>query len=239
MTKSEKIPAEDRTTVSLRNTAEMVRVVYLDEAAMNDPPRALAPEEFPHFRPTGEQDSFLEINQRMDGKLTGLDAQVRLDLVDGDLYVRSINFTPAEPMPFVEMGTAALRELRFGEILSIVETVLAQFNELDYLGTDVLPYLTAVRKHKRRPGRRGTPDLIWADIARKRIEAEREAPRAAIRYMIKTWPADFGGIGPQSSYVKATDAKVNRARRRGMIEGRGKTLRLTEKATQLLEGTPS
>jgi len=233
MTKSMKVSAEDRTTVSLRNTAEMVRVVYLDEAAMNDPPRALAPEEFPHFLPTGEQDSFLEINQRMDGKLTGLDAQVRLDLVDGDLYVRSINFTPAEPMPFVEMGTAALRELRFGEILSIVETVLAQFNELDYVGTDVLPYLTAVRKHKRRPGRSGTPDLIWADIAHKRIEAELNAPQGkAMRYMVQTWPDDFVSL-------TGAESKISRARRRGMLEGRGRTLRLTAAATALLEGTPS
>jgi hypothetical protein len=73
-----------------------------------------------------------------------------------------------------------------------------------------------------------------------RIEAEAKAPRAAILYLIKTWPDDFGGAGRQASYIKAVDAKVSRARRKGMLEGRGNALQLTDKAMAVLEGrTPS
>jgi hypothetical protein len=51
--------------------------------------------------------------------------------------------------------------------------------------------------------------------------------------MVKEWPDDFVS-------ESVANAKVNRARRApAMLEGRGKTLRLTDKAMQLLEGTQS
>ena len=165
---------------------------------------------------------------------------MRCSHVDGELLVQSINMAADKRMPLSTTGSTAMREMRFGEILWIVEQCLSQLHDTDeMLASQVLPYLTAVRSHKRRPGRRGAPDIIWAEVARRRIEAEEKAPRAPILYMIKTWPNDFGGAGRQASYIKAVDAKVSRARRKGMLEGRGKALQLTDKAMALLEGTPS
>jgi hypothetical protein len=59
--------------------------------------------------------------------------------------------------------------------------------------------------------------------------AEEAEAGAAIKWMVNKWPEDFVS-------VSAADAKVNKARARGMLEGRGKTLRLTDKAQELLEG---
>jgi hypothetical protein len=207
MIKSKKISPDERTTVGIKTE-------FIDLNNLR--------------RGTRE---YLQIVTRMDGALEGLTARTRVDLVDGELLVHSINMTADRPMPLSRTGSAAMRDLRFREILWIVEQCLSNLHDTDeLLASQTLPYLTAVRSHKRRPGRRGTPDIIWADIARKRMEAEEKShPGKAIRYMVKMWPDDFVSI-------KAADAKVHRARRKGMLEGRGKTLQLTDKAKQLLEG---
>ena len=65
-----------------------------------------------------------------------------------------------------------------------------------------------------------------------RVQAEEMAPRRAIKYMVETWPGDF-------TTESAAHSKINRAKARGMLEGSGRSLQLTDKAIALLEGTPS
>ena len=227
--------AEDRTRVRLRHHTELIRVVYRDGAP---PTPESEPGETviscPHFIP-GEQEKLLEISQEMDGTLEGLTATFRLDLVDGELLIRSWRYEPSEPMSLTDASSRkVMRELRHGDLVSIVERCLVNMNALDgVIGAEVLPYLKAARAHKQaRPGRSGTPDLYRAEVAQKRVGAERRWPRNAIKMMVEEWPDDFVS-------ESAANAKVNRARRKGMLEGRGKTLRLTDKAKALLEGTPS
>ena len=88
------------------------------------------------------------------------------------------------------------------------------------------------RSRKRRPGRGGTPALIHAEVARKRIDAQKKWLDNAIRMMVKTWPEDFAS-------TSSADAKISRAKAAGMLEGRGKTIKLTDKAIALLEGKRS
>jgi hypothetical protein len=175
-------------------------------------------------------EEYLEVRQKMEGHLAGLESVIRVDLVDGELRFSSSTYTATTPMPLATAGGRALRELRHGEIGNIIEKKLLRLAEEGELaGAVVLPFLNAARAHTRRPGRKGTPDLIHADVAKKRMLAEEASPGAAIKWMVKRWPEDFVS-------VSAADAKVNKARARGMLEGRGKTLRLTDMAQDLLEG---
>jgi hypothetical protein len=218
-TKSQKVSAEDRTTVSLRSKTEQVRIEDTADG-------------WPQYV-NGARSEWLEVTQKMDGNLTGLDATIRLDLVDGALMLSSVAFAPTAPMGLDSIGTRALRELRLGELHDIIERCLVHLAELgEETGKTVLPYLKAVRARKRRPGRGRTPDLIHADVAAKRVEARHRWPDNAIRMMVKMWPDDF-------PTVQSADAKVGRAKTAGMLEGRGRTIRLTPKAIEQLEGKNS
>jgi hypothetical protein len=93
---------------------------------------------------------------------------------------------------------------------------------------EVLPFLTAATSSKKRPGRGGTADIVYADIARKRVEAEKRWPGKAIRNMVIEWPELF-------TSKSSADAKVHRARTRGMLT-KERTPRLTPKAEALLTG---
>jgi hypothetical protein len=173
---------------------------------------------------------FLEVRQEMEGDLEGLESVIRVDLVDGELRYSSSTYTAATSLPLASAGGRALRKLRHGDIGDIIEKSLVRLaDEGEEAGATVLPFLNAARAHTRRPGRKGTPDLIHADVAKKRMLAEEAEAGAAIKWMVNKWPEDFVS-------VSAADAKVNKARARGMLEGRGKTLRLTERARELLEG---
>ena len=218
--KSKKVPSEERTQVTIRWIADIKREVDNEGAPIG-------------YRPVGPGEEFLVIEQTMDGRLEGLAATIRVDLSsDGELMLTSIQYTPTEPMPLASIGTRALRELRHGDMLEILEKVLVRVTERDEPGAAYLPYLTAVRRHKLRPGRGGTPDIVHAEVAQRRIQAEEKAPRRAIKYMVETWPGDF-------TTESAAHSKINRAKRKGMLEGSGKALELTDKAIALLEGTPS
>ena len=215
-TKSEKVSADERTAVSLRQATEQVRIEDTDAG-------------WPQYV-NGARSQWLEVAQQMDGKLAGLEATIRLDLVDEALMLASVTFLPTAPMALDDIGTRALRELRLGELHDIIERSLVHLADVgETTGNAVMPYLKAVRARKRRPGRSRTPDLIHADVAAKRVEAASRWPDNAIRMMVKTWPGDF-------PTVQSADAKIGRAKAAGMLKGRGRSIRLTPRAIELLEG---
>jgi hypothetical protein len=166
----------------------------------------------------------LRVKQKMDGAMTGMTSFIRIDISDGVLCLRDITYTAEPPMPMSSIGARALRELRHGDLIGTLENLLSGFEDVD----EMLPFLTAIRSNKKRPGRGGTPDIVYADIARKRVEAEERWPGKAIRNMVSEWPDLF-------TSKSSADAKVHKARARGMLT-KERTPRLTPKAEALLKG---
>jgi hypothetical protein len=168
----------------------------------------------------------LEIRQRMDGAMACFSAVIRIDISDGELRLRDITYIADDPMPMSSVGARALRSLRHGDLMVLIEEALTMLDDHDV--DEVLPFLTALLSSKKRPGRGGTPDIVYADIARKRVEAEERWPGKAIRNMVSEWPDLF-------TSKSSVDAKVHRARTRGMLT-KERTPRLTPKAEALLTG---
>jgi hypothetical protein len=168
----------------------------------------------------------LEIRQRMDGAMTGLSAVIRIDISDGALRLRDIHYVADETMPMASVGARALRELHHGDLMALIEDALTRLRDVG--ADEVLPYLTALTSSKKRPGRGGTADVVYADIARKRVDAEKRWKGNAIRNMVREWPDLF-------TSKSSVDAKVHRARTRGMLT-KERTPRLTPKAEALLKG---
>lgn len=99
------------------------------------------------------------------------------------------------------------------------------------LRQEAMRWAEAFMKRRKRGGRAGVPDVLYARISHRRVVAEREAPGDAIGYMVRTWP---GERTDEFISESAAVAKVHRAKLKGMhVEVDGE-IRLTERALELL-----
>jgi hypothetical protein len=173
-----------------------------------------------------EGKTWVEVEQELDGRLDGLTAVARLELMDGEIYLAELTYRTTKPIRFADgFGVRMMRDLRLGEIQKIVRQRLARAGEA------ALPWLQALDRHRRRPGRAGTADLRYAKVAQLRIEAERRWPRKAIENMVREWPAEFRS-------ESAATALVHQAIHRGLLERTEHGPRLTPKAIELLSAEP-
>jgi hypothetical protein len=139
-----------------------------------------------------EGKTWVEVEQELDGRLDGLTAVARLELMDGEIYLAELTYRTTKPIRFADgFGVRMMRDLRLGEIQKIVRQRLARAGEA------ALPWLQALDRHRRRPGRAGTADLRYAKVAQLRIEAERRWPRKAIENMVREWPVERTEHGPR------------------------------------------
>lgn len=161
----------------------------------------------------------------MNGRLDGFTCHVRFERVDGRIFVGDILYHPSSLMPLDAATVTSLRDLRLGDMPNEAEACLRIIANLGH-GMD---WLEAFEATRRRAGRAGRAPQFAARVALQRMEAERQSPGNAIRYMLDTWPGEFVS-------ESAAHSKINKAITKGMLERVDGALHLTETAKRLLEG---
>lgn len=165
---------------------------------------------------------FLEVTQPQTGALEGYEVAAEYELVDGRLLWASTLIRPVGKMPaWDDMNADTRRAMRLDAVDRIAVECLPR------LGEEGLPWLHAFLARKKRPGAVGKPLIFHAEIAKKRVIAEEQAPRGALRYMVQTWPDDF-------FTESAAKSKVNKAKSAGMLQTVDGRLQLTTAAIEEL-----
>jgi hypothetical protein len=175
----------------------------------------------------------LELTQPQTGELEGLVAKTTLELFNGEVCTRSACLE-AVGDPFSRTASARVRrELRMNSAQQIAETLLPNLPQMngvpDFTVEAAIEWMEAFSRKRKRPGSAGTDLLIYAEVARRRVEAQDWADeqlasgrgrRSAIDYMVERWPAPVYERGSSADFAtaKAAHAKVNRAIQKGMLE---------------------
>jgi hypothetical protein len=164
----------------------------------------------------------------LDDPLDGWSVEARFTLEDGRVIHGPVTLAPMGKVPLGSLSTSALRRLSIHPALAELENLLRQMQaQAPYLEgvTEWVDALTAGRN----PGRRKQDISVYLLWARRRVEAEHEAPRRPIKWMVERWG------GPPYGYTeKAINKYVFKARDKGLLTPAGEPVDLTEQAKRLL-----
>lgn len=161
------------------------------------------------------------VTRTMGGEFDGWRAEVDLALDDSRVAVDgAIRLVPPAVTSVHDLTAPALRQLQLGDMLPGLIRLMDSPAFQHSVGARWLPGLL-----KNRQGRAGTPARYYLEWARLRVEAEREAPGAAIPWMAAQTGETEGAI----------NALLNRARHRHeLLTGKGRNIQLTDTARQML-----
>jgi hypothetical protein len=162
------------------------------------------------------------------GALTGFTARIRLEIIDERVKLTGIEYTPTEPAELSNATNRVLKAVSLGDVMDDIERCLRNIaSQTDV--NETFRWLDAFLASRKRPGRKGSPEIIWARVAARRVEAERVQPGNATRYMVREWPDEF-------TSQRSTWGKVNRAIAKGMLViDDDRKPHLTDIARQLLQ----
>lgn len=126
---------------------------------------------------------------------------VTYSLGDDGLVLGPIRLLPPDGTPGTA-GERVLRGLGFGRVTKELEAYLQDHLVLRHLGP-------RWRAKRLRSGRSGTPDMVYALVAQRYVEAMKAAPRSPVRHMV------------DNSTEHETEAQIrwqlNQARGRGLL----------------------
>jgi hypothetical protein len=161
------------------------------------------------------------------GELAGWTLRAEFELRSGRVVFRSVSYTPPDgTVGLGSLSDSALKRLSLKGLTASIEDEL-RFIEAAHPGiaTGWIDALTAGR----RPGVRGADPMTYLEWAKRRVEAERQAPDRPIKWLVD----QYGG--PPYCYSEAAINKyVFKAREKGFLPPRGEPVELTEQAKRLM-----
>lgn len=165
------------------------------------------------------------VTQELDEPMSGwsVRAEFALDEQTGEIVHRSITFAPVERAPFGSLTQTTLRRMSLLDAFQALEDVLRRLEAVGVAETEGwIDALTAGR----RPGRGGQDPNVYLLWARRRVEAEQEAPDRPIKWLVERYGAD--------RTEQAINKLIYTAREKGFLTPADQPVDLTPRAKRLV-----